>query len=308
MSNKSFSGNYQIAWDSTALGMLKECPRKYYYSMIEEWGHKRTPLPLQFGILYHSALELYDKRRTQGWSHQDALRDAVRATLEWSGTRDENRTWHRWQTDDTARNLENLVRTIIWYAEQFQDDAARTVQLENGEPAVEMSFRMELPLEAPTGDPYLLCGHMDRLVEFQDSIWVMDRKSTKTTLGDFWFKQWSPDNQMSLYALASKVVYKVPAAGVIIDGAQVGVNFSRFARGFAHRTQAQLDEWLDDTLFWIKMAERFVDEGHWPQNDKACHHYGGCPFREVCGKDPSVRKAFLGADFERKVWDPLETR
>jgi hypothetical protein len=34
-------------------------------------------------------------------------------------------------------------------------------------------------------------------------------------------------------------------------------------------------------------------------NDAACMMYGGCPFRDVCGKDPSVRQEFLETLFDR---------
>jgi hypothetical protein len=51
---------FQVAWDSTSLGLLKECPRKYYYEIICGWRPKATSVHLVFGQLYHAGLEGYD--------------------------------------------------------------------------------------------------------------------------------------------------------------------------------------------------------------------------------------------------------
>jgi len=61
-----------------------------------------------------------------------------------------------------------------------------------------------------------------------------------------------------------------------------------------------MEEWLRDTKVWLRQAEAFAQEGHWPQNDKSCTKYGGCVFRNICNKDPSVRQNFLESDFEKK--------
>jgi hypothetical protein len=55
----------QFAWDSTSLGYLKECPRKYFYTIVEGWRGKGQSVHLEFGGLYHKALEEYDKLRAR---------------------------------------------------------------------------------------------------------------------------------------------------------------------------------------------------------------------------------------------------
>ena len=73
----------------------------------------------------------------------------------------------------------------------------------------------------PVGQPYLLCGHLDRVVDYNDSIFVMDHKTTTTTLSSYYMDQWSPSNQMTLYTIAGQTVLKATVKGVIIDGVQV---------------------------------------------------------------------------------------
>lgn len=291
--------NVQFAWDSTSLGWFKECPRKYYYSMIEGWRGRSESVHLKYGLFYHAGLESYDKRRATGEDHETALRGVVKSVLIDS---------FPWPFDHSSKTRETLVRSIIWYLEQFKDDPARTVQLNSGRPAVELSFRMDLGHHSSSGVDYILCGHLDRVVDFNGLTFVMDRKTASSTLASNYFEKFDVDNQMSLYSIAARVLYNMPIRGVIIDAAQIAVGFTRFVRGFTYRTPAQLEEWLSDTKSWLDLAETYARKGHWPMNDKSCDKYGGCPFRKVCSKDPGVRDIILESDFVREPWNPLTPR
>lgn len=297
----------QFAWDSTSLGWLKECPRKYYYSMICGWRAKAESVNLKFGGLYHKALENFDKYIAEGDSHDTALDKVLDETMQatWEGDAP-------WTPDHQTKNRDTLIRSVIWYEDHFKEDPAKTVILANGKPAVELSFRMELdwgPQNAPAKPwPYILCGHLDRLVDFAGGTYVMDRKTTANTISSYYFDQFVPDNQMSLYTMAAKVIYQTPVRGVIIDAVQTAVGFSRFSRGFTYRTDAQIEEWLSDLHYWFKLAEQYATAGYWPMNDKSCHNFGGCVFRKVCSKSPEARETFLASDFHKVPWNPLEVR
>lgn len=303
----------QFAWDSTSLSWFKECPRKYYYNMIMGYRPKGDSVHLIFGQWYHSCLEQYDKLRSSGLDHEEALLGALELAL--------NITWDREKQnpdgsiggpitfDHPNKTRETLIRSVIWYVEHFKDDAAKTVQLANGKPAVELSFKMQLDWAPPgSNQPYILCGHIDRLVEFLGGNYVMDRKTTTTTIGSSYFDNYDPDNQMSLYTVVARVIYSTPVKGVIIDGAQIAVGFSRFSRGFTYRTDAKTDEWLNDLRYWFEQARECAVNDNWPMNDKSCHNYGGCAFRKVCSKSPEVRDIFLRNDFTVKEWNPLVPR
>lgn len=318
----------QFAWDSTSLGWLKVCPRLYQYSMIEGWRSKGNSVHLDFGLWYHSALEMYDRKRSEQASHEDALRDVVQACMVWTWVPEKLEMTeggitpvapgHPWDSGHNLKTRETLVRSVIWYIEQFgQTDTCETVQLANGKPAVELSFRLEMDwgpgqggnyVPSPSAQPYVLSGHLDRVVQFQGAYYVMDRKTSSTTIGSYYFDQYDPDNQMSLYSMAARVIYNAPVRGVIIDAAQIAVGFSRFTRGFTFRTEAQIEEWLGNTKEWLALAERYATESFWPMNDKSCHQYGGCVFRKVCSKSPEVRQKFLETGFEKRQWNPLEAR
>lgn len=361
--NTSFSKivpELQLAWDSTSLGLLKECPYKYYLSIVKGYMGSSDNVHLRFGIWYHSALEHYDHLRADGKTHDEALHAVVKKLMldtcvEATQITCEPLAYGRpipegvptpplrtgygcgaifqissgevpdkcpscgcdrikvehgkfpWRSDDNNKTRFTLVRTVVWYLEQFNEHTLKTVILSNGKPAVELSFRFEPGWYSLDGEPYMLCGHLDRVAMLGDDPYIVDRKTTKSTISNNYFKGYSPDNQMSLYTIAGRVCYGFNIKGVIIDAAQVAVNFSRFERGFAPRTVDQQEEWLNNTQMWIDMAEKFARKGQWPQNDKSCSNYGGCQFRDICSKSPQVREAYL-SKIDKRVWDPMVPR
>ena len=314
--------NIQFAWSSTGLNLLKECPRKYQYTVIDGWGSRDESIHLRFGIEYHTALQDYAVSRANNINHDDAIHDTIRAlhnrVFDWNPDRNSRA--------GTYKNRETVASLVIDYLDHFVDDPAETVILDDGTPAVELSFRFELdwgpkahlpyidelgPIadfvaSQVVGQPYLLCGHLDRVVNYADHLYVMDRKTSISTLSGYYFDQWSPSNQMTLYTLAGKIMLNSPIKGVIIDAAQVLLEKpNAFARGFAYRTADQLDEWLVDLRYLLHQAETYATTNYWPQNDTSCSKFGGCQFREVCSKSPGIRETYLRGTFDKI--NPIES-
>jgi hypothetical protein len=315
----------QFAWDSSSLGYLKTCPRLYQYIMLEGWSPRGESIHLRFGSEYHSALEAYAHSRANGVRHEDAIHDTIAEVL---------RRTADWDVDHTTKagrykNRETLISLVVDYLDHFIDDPCETYIKSDGVPAVELSFRFELDWgptsshhiinsEANGGgeswaQPYLLCGHLDRVVSFNDQLFVMDHKTTTTAPSEYYFNQYEPHNQMSLYTLAGQVVLHAPIRGVIIRAAQILLEKPhRFVSGFTYRTPDQTDEWLLDLRLHLNNAEAYAEAGYWPMNDTACDKFGGCRFRGVCSKSPDVREMFLKSDFEKLEekdrWNPLRSR
>jgi len=317
----------QWAWDSTSLGAFKKCPRFYQYKIIEGWQPNGEGIHLRWGREFHSALEDYEHSKVAGVKHDDAVHDTLRALL----CRIED-----WDPDPRTKTEElktkaNLVRSVVWYLDHYENDAAKTVVLPSGKPATEVSFRFELdygPQQTElypvtleelekTGDPnktlqhqnYYLCGHLDKIVEFSGDKYVMDHKTLSSTPSSSYFDSFDLDNQMSLYTLAGQIILNSPVKGVIIDAIQVAVGFSRCTRGFTYRTPDQLEEWMETTKHWLREAERCAEADSWPMKDTSCNMYGGCEFREVCSKSPQVRSKWLEAKFKKEEpWNPLKPR
>lgn len=302
--------NVQFAWDSTSLGYIKTCPRLYFYIMIEGWSAKDESIHLRFGIEFHTALQEYEQFRASGKDHHEALSEVVINLL--------GRTFD-WEVDTsskagTYKNRDSIIRTVIWYLDQHKNDHAKTYILKDGSPAVELSFRFELdwgPTIKPN-QPYMLTGHLDKIVVFVEDLYVMDHKTTTIVPSQYYFNQFEPNNQMTLYTLASQVILQAPVKGVIINAAYLKVDSTEFVRGTTFRTKEQLNEWLNDLTYWFALAEGYAKANYWPMNDTACDKYGGCRFKEICSKSPNARKPFLQSKFTQlpleERWNPLKPR
>lgn len=311
-----FAHGYQWAWDATSLKLAQECKRKYKYVMIDHWTPRQKSPHLLFGGWYAKALERYHKHIAQLASHENALHDvvyqALKETWEYAWNEDgspklndkSEQIGAGWVSSHANKTRENLIRSIIWYLDSYgQEDSLKTVIRADGTPAVEHSFKLEVD------DGVILCGHIDRVVEYGSDYYITDNKTTGHTITPKFFKDFNPDTQFSLYTFAGKAILNIPVKGVVIDGAQIAVGFTRFERGFTFRTDDQLNEWYDDVMKDIALTQQMTVDQHFPMNPTACGNYGGCPFRDVCAAAPSVRDAYLKADFvKRKPWNPLEER
>jgi len=300
----------QYAWDSTSIKLAEVCLRKYQYKMLARWQPARKSVHLLFGGWYATALEDFHKAVAGGVSYDSAVCDVVHEALiaTWHHDEDTNGepiegTGAPWLSDHNTKTRENLIRTIVWYLDQFRDDPCATVILSDGQAAVEHSFKL------PVDNDIILCGHLDRLVDYSGKLYVQDQKTTGTTITGRFFDGFNPDTQMSLYTFAGKAIFNLPVKGVMIDGAQIAVGFTRFERGFTFRDDAQLAEWYDNSMHTIELARRAVHEDHFPMNPSSCGNYGGCEFRAICARSPVVRKQFLAGEFTQgDQWNPMKER
>lgn len=306
-------GTYiQWLWSASSIELFKRCPRLYQYVKIDGWESPCESVHITFGSHFHKALENYDRAKAAGIDHDDAVYDVIRDLV--IDTAD-------WNPDEKYKNKINLFRTVVWHLDHYNsggDDPAQPMILQTGEPAVEINFKFDTGFEIeyhpesggePVHKTYMLQGYLDKVVEFQGEQFIMDYKTTTSTPGAYYFNQYEPNNQMTLYTLAGQVIFGTAIKGVIISAEQIGVEFSRSVRGLTYRTKDQLTEWLSDLKYWLGKAEDCAIEGHWPMNDTACDKYGGCAFREVCSKSPNVREVYLKSNFKKgEQWNPLKPR
>lgn len=280
----------QLVWDSTSIRWFKSCPRQYYYKMIMGYRKKGGVLALDFGIAYHQGHEWYYQNRAQGQDHDTALKQTVLDLLK---TMPETVK----VSDDNARTPFTLIRAVVWSLER--EDIFTTFTLANGEAAVELSFTYNLGSK-------IIRGHLDRVAtDPNGDFYIIDYKTTKQSLGSYYFNNYALDSQVTLYTIGGQLVLPEPATGVLIDGCQLAVSFARHGRGITRRTPKQIDEWIFDLSLLFEQADACAEKEYWPMNDTSCFF---CEFKEVCSKDPKVRGIHLKSDFEVHKWDPTKSR
>lgn len=303
--NKAFSQNnpyLQLVWDATSLGTFKECPRKYYYQVIRGYTTKKTALALDFGIALHEGLESFYRRQDKGLDFESNVLATVEQLMKHPLRQNID------SYEDPLRNSKSLVALTLAYLDNYQNDPQATKKFGDGTLGVELHFQFESNLKSCSGEMFSFAGHIDRLVEskFGLGVFVLDHKTTGMALTDHYFSQYNPDTQMTLYTIAGEVCYSTPLNGVIVDA--INVKTGEFARQMTLRSKEYCNEWLEEQRLWLTLAEFFATKGQWPQNDKSCNKYSGCPFKSVCTAPRGLRAQILKEDFTKRVWDPTQIR
>jgi hypothetical protein len=378
--NRSIIPGTTLQWvyDSTSLMLLQGCLRKYNFRLLQGWQQRELPPPLAWGRDFHTCKETYHKCIAVGLDHETAvLRTTKLAML----------LGERLLSLDTSRTKETLVRSVVWYLEEYKDDPLKTALLPDGSPAVELSFMLpvfdievgptdELPplnlqdivlwFNGKTGrlpsqqemleivsegrrlfgkidwdaTPFLpydydsinksfysitihFSGHIDRVVHFGDEVFITDYKSSKYALDSDWIKGFDMSLQFEGYYTAAQImsslpnsVFPSPPAGIIVDGLQLQVNGTRFARFPLRYHPSTAEDFLTNFEALIRTkAEPAARLNMYPREaESECNHYrrrdgtGGCEFRKVCLGPPISRTVELKRNFTRSTWDPSQSR
>ena len=300
--NTAFVNGVQHYWDSTSIGLFKTCGRKYNWAIVQGYVPRTMPPPLAFGIHLHTLLQTWHNLVESGIDKNTAFMRVTRLAGLLGETLPEG---------DSARTKETLVRSIVWYLDVYYNDAAKTVRRADGKAAVEQHFM--LPFLEHKGQTVYICGHLDRLVTWQGQTFCCDYKTTKYSLDGRFFEQYKPSIQMSLYVVASHLISQqntdIPTAhGIIVDGIQLGTNYTRFARQIIPYSLEEVDEFIVNLQHWIIQAMDTSQAGIFLPNETACGNYSGCHFREICSKPPARRQVFLDGNFTKRIWDPTRER
>ena len=79
----------------------------------------------------------------------------------------------------------------------------------------------------------------------------------------------------------------------------------KFRRHTLSFSQPVLDEWVNNTVWWVRSAIQQIEENNYPQNFTSCDKYSGCIFKPVCIADPEIRdykiKSLFGV--KEQAWD-----
>ena len=285
---KKFVGGRQVIWDASSLKTLLDCPRKYQLSVIEGWRYKMDSIAPLFGQAVHLGFELLDKGQWNGLEKDAAIDAAIRGMLA---------EYHAGlvAADDASRGVGAAVRAIVWRADRFWDDALVTATMPDGTPALEVRF------ECPVNDTgWRFSGRIDRLVSINGGLYIVDTKTTKTTLSSYFFKKYTMDVQVFAYIWACRHILGLDVRGFVIDAMQTAVNFSRFGRETFNITATQIDEWYESMVADLRRVDGYHDEKHFPMNLNACGGNFLCQYLEVCSKPAGVRQQWLNADFEQR--------
>ena len=321
----------QFAWDSTSLTIAMACPQRYKFEIIDGW-EPRNPnvaIALAFGILIHAGIEAYHRAKSAGLSFDDAVVSSLRAVMTKTDfRRPQTPLWDSIpvetdiiemkaadDADDEADGIDlrnskirtryHLFRALVWYFDNYRQDALRVINLADGTAAVEHSFRVPVGETLSDGTPLLLSGHLDKVVEFNDQLYVSDVKTTKSITTQ-WRQGFDLSHQMTGYTLGGKIGLHQPVQGAFIDGICLQVGGVKFNRFVTVRSESQLREYIRMLKYVADQAEMWYQNNYYPQNTAACMF---CQYKEVCRQPPEFRAGTLRTHFKQAVaWNPLAIR
>jgi hypothetical protein len=253
-----------------------------------------------FGLLFHKCLEYNAKLTAIGGLDYEA---ALLTTVRFAHSESQILRF----SEDTARTPLTLVRAVVWFLEDNRHSPIHPVILKSGNKAVELDWELVLPMVSPDGENYTLRGHIDQVVELPngEGYAIDEYKTTKMSLSGGYFAQWKPNNQTAAYNLAGRALFfdapqnELTGPKILIRACQTLVNGTRFSIHSVEYSKAQIEEFIQDTLYWISKAEEYAEMEYWPMNRTACDSKGGCWFRDVCARDPSVREVVLRDQFKK---------
>lgn len=322
----------RLAWDATCLAAFMKDPLVYFWTYVRGHQSISKPRAMLWGTLWHEAIAEYRKQSDwaggEGWTttpinlEDPALHKAIRFTIKRADELNLMDSPCR-REDENRRNVYTLVRSLIWYATKYRTDWLAPVVDTDGSLMIEKHFVVPMGLKsratfvdrsvypaitAPEED-YYLCGSLDEIAQDEDGDqFVLERKSTTSTVASYYFDQHDPSVQMWTYDLiGSKIMPMSPLRGVVVEACQTAVGFTRFERHEITRTPEQRKHWLETIHYWVKQAEQCALSGYWPMNPASQTFKSTA--RDIQRRSPSSWPGLLKTDFEEQpLWNPLEPK
>lgn len=276
-----FDGSQQVGWSASTLDAYQRCPVYHNYTATLSYRPRGGNEAALFGSAVHAALQHYDAVSLMGTPHDNAIAGALQQALHHAR---DLRT-----SNDTKRTPETLARTVVWYFDHFASTPLLPTLDATGEPIIERSFEVPIGTDGAT-----FGGRVDKIASFEGAQYIVDHKTTGSHLSPFFWDSFAVSNQVRGYTWACRNLLDLDIRGFIINAMQVGVGFTRFGRSIIPITDAMLVEWKEAALVTIDRQRSEVPF----HNFGSCSVYGGCRFRPICSRDPSIRQNWIDADFE----------
>jgi len=269
------------------------CARKYMLRIVQGWTSRRKSAALGFGSAIH--LGLADWYRSGGVLHSALA--AIRTG------------WPADSPIDDYRDLNKCLTVMEEYSRQYPTENFVPVGFPDV-PMIEIPFSLPLvtadgePVLTDEGTPIEYGGIFDGLVDFSGQVFVLEHKST-SQLGDYYFDQFKPNNQVTGYIWAGRQLSGKRVTGAIINA--IGVyrkGETRFRRHITMRSDAEIAEWIKNIQASASEIEWHEKRGYWPMRTVNCTMYGKCEFHNVdILQHEHERQRRLETDYIVEKWD-----
>jgi len=274
-----------VAVDSQKLDGMSACTYFYKNKFLDHLTSKVTPDYYEQGSLMHLMLECYYnlRRHKSRWfmnsrTHADVVNSCVIAGRHAA-----------MKMNTPISETEIVIDSFIQYTDFYENDD----WYDNKIQAVESTGSKIL------FDSEDLCilyeVKMDLIVSGRKAPEPVDHKTTKSR---------RDPNELANQFKGYCWFLGVNALTINEIGFQKTVApKDKFRRHLIQYSQATLEEWRQNTIFWVRLTLGLIDAGQFPRNFTSCDKYSGCMFKELCAKDPEIRDYEISRLYDIKPWD-----
>lgn len=204
----------------------------------------------------------------------------------------------------------NVANALFSYFRQYPlaTDEIQPYFRSNGDPAVEFTFAIPLPIEHPdTGEPIFYGGRSDMIGVWNKANAVVDEKTTYT-FPDNWQKQFLLRGQFIGYCWAGQQS-GMDTKAAIVRGIGIQQSGIKHLEARLLYQQWQIDRWHSQMLMKVRgliesykaYKEQGLDAIPMSYGD-ACSSYGGCEMMDLC---TSEHPENWYNSFQPRDWNPL---
>ncbi len=269
-------------FDYTMFSTYQSCARKYDFRVNKGLVSKTGMSAPDFGKAIHKALDVlyvaWDVEAAIEVFKKDFVEDLIK---------DDKRT---------HKMGEWILRN---YTEKYRDQPFKVLSCER-------EFTVDLP------NKNKLIGRIDKIIEWDGAVWVMDHKTT-SQLGPQFMYMHTPNLQFSGYVYAAQQLGYGKCVGVLVDAILVAKGLfeaksrdklTPLLRDFAYRSPADIKEYLDVATALTSEIHINEETEDWVPNWGSCSDYGECAYRKICKEPGEFRQRIIDSEFKVEHWDP----
>lgn len=261
-------------FDNTMMNTTRECPRKFYWSILRGFEPRRKSAALSFGSAWHDFLEHYLK----DGDFADALNSAIIM-------------FNAEGVSDQKRNITTLATFATMYDKQFSHLEWNILGTEvyGTVPIADFMYGAKIDAVADTGN---------------GQIKGIEHKTASMMKARF-FDMFRMSSQCRGYFHVLRQQME-GVQGLILNVAHI-VKEPDFYREDLRWNETQMKEWLDLTIYTRSDMLRYAKQDFWPQCPSSCFSmYGACPYLDLCMDPKPYHKVVpLHADYQPRKWEPF---
>ena len=285
-----------VEWyDASGIDLFRTCPQRYFNAYERKIGTSGPKdAALSFGGSIHKALAcIYGdpewKSRVKTEKYGETYKFLAVFLEDYKDPEDEkdHRTQHYG------------IELLSGYVMKWRPDKGEPFEVLE----VEYPFMFDV-------DDFAMVGRMDLVVRDRATQLVMpDDHKTAGRFGDQFTLNFRQSMQVGTYIEACSRLYG-PCNQMKINALRTSPKITpdeSFLRTTTTRTQAEKDRWYAEVRSTVRQIREARVSGVWERHGGSCFAYNRmCDFWPICNAGaPHSEESIISANYERRVWDPI---